>query len=81
MCRFFASEVARQCTEDDAEEVLDKERLNFCEWYKPSATAFDPQRGAAGSRAKDELAALFGESDAVEPSDNAAMRDAEDLFK
>lgn len=43
MCSFFDPNVPKQCREDDAEEVSDKEKLNFCEWFKPSATAFDEE--------------------------------------
>ncbi len=50
MCRYFDARVPRQCREDGAEEVREKERLNFCDWFKPSATAFD----VAGRNAADE---------------------------
>jgi hypothetical protein len=81
MCQFFNPDVPRKCTEDDAEEVIEKARLNFCEWYKPSATAFDPQRATTESRAHGELASLFGDGKAAEPEDDAALQDVEDLFK
>ena len=81
MCEFFDPEVPKQCTEDDAEEVFEKERLNFCEWYKPSMSAFDPQLAVEESLAKSELASLFGDQGAANPGDNALLRDAEDLFK
>jgi hypothetical protein len=35
MCEFFDPNVPKQCKEDDAEEVFEKERLNFCDWFKP----------------------------------------------
>lgn len=41
MCIYFDSNVPRQCREDGAEEVREKDRLNFCDWYKPSDAAFD----------------------------------------
>ena len=44
MCVHFDASVPKQCREDDAEEVLDKEKLNFCDWFKASADAFDPAR-------------------------------------
>ena len=81
MCEFFDPDVPKQCCEDDAEEVFEKERLNFCEWFKPSSNAFDPQRAAEDSRARDELAALFGEEEAEKPDDDALRKEAEDLFK
>lgn len=44
MCQFFDASVPRQCQEDGAEDVREKERLNFCDWYKPSDSAFDASR-------------------------------------
>lgn len=81
MCEFFAPDVPRQCTEDDAEEVLDKEKLNFCDWFKPGSAVFDANRAAEEARARNELASLFGEGEAEKPADDVALRDAEDLFK
>jgi hypothetical protein len=81
MCEYFAPEVPKQCTEDDAEEVFEKQRANFCEWYKPSASAFDPAEAAAETRAHGELASLFGEEEFVQPDDGELLGDAEDLFK
>jgi hypothetical protein len=44
MCIYFDARVPRQCREDGAEEVRDKDRLNFCDWFKPSDVAFDAER-------------------------------------
>ena len=60
MCSHFDRNVPRQCREDGAEDVTDKERPNFCDWFKPSAQAFDPERKAEADKAQDALAALFG---------------------
>jgi hypothetical protein len=81
MCRFFDAGVPRKCTEDDAEEVIEKERVNFCEWFKPAVLTFDPSQAAEESRAHNELAALFGDGDEVGPDENSAVQDAKDLFK
>ena len=81
MCRFYDPHVPKQCTEDDAEEVKEKERPNFCDWFKPDAGVFDPARAATESRARGELAALFGDEEGHEPGDDALLHKAEDLFK
>jgi hypothetical protein len=60
MCVYFDSAVPRQCREDGAEDVTDKEGPNFCDWFKPSEGAFDPNRKSEADAAKDALAALFG---------------------
>ena len=80
MCVHFDAAVARQCREDDAEEVFDKEKANFCDWYVPSPDAFDGADHGKEGQARTELAALFGEGpDGNEDGDNPAQA-AEDLF-
>ena len=44
MCVYFDPRVPRQCREDGAEEVGEKSRLNFCDWFKPSDSAFDAEQ-------------------------------------
>lgn len=61
MCVHFDKSVPRQCREDGAEDVTDKDRPNFCDWFKPSDTAFDRSANAKADAAKDALAALFGD--------------------
>ena len=64
MCVHFDPSVPRQCREDGAEDVTEKERPNFCDWFKPSATAYNADRKSEADAAKDALAALFGGDDA-----------------
>lgn len=61
MCISFDSNVPRKCREDGAEDVTEKERPNFCDWFKPSDKAFDPMRKSDADAANDALAALFGD--------------------
>ena len=61
MCVFFDANVPRQCREDGAEEVKEKDRLNFCDWFKPSETAFDPDRKSEEAQARAALEDLFGD--------------------
>lgn len=61
MCRYFDKSVPRQCREDGAEDVTDKDRPNFCDWFKPSDTAFNQTAKSESDAAKDALAALFGD--------------------
>jgi len=59
MCKYFDSRVPRQCREDGAEDVTEKDRLNFCDWYVPSEAAFDAGRKSDEEQAKSALDALF----------------------
>ena len=61
MCRFFDVNVVRQCREDGAEDVSDKDRPNFCDWFKPSPDAFNADRKSEADAAKAALDALFGD--------------------
>lgn len=81
MCVFFNADVPRQCREDDAEEVYEKEKVNFCEWFKPSSSAFDPARAGLATKAKSELASLFGEESENTIDSDPLPDQAEDLFK
>lgn len=60
MCSHYLPSVPAACTEEDAEEIHEKTRANFCEFYAVSAQAFDGAERAADVRARDQLAALFG---------------------
>jgi len=68
--------VAEACTEDDAEEVKEKERLNFCDYFSPDENAYDPAQGQVASQAQEDLAALFGDS--VDGDDAIASGDTDD---
>lgn len=81
MCEFYDQAVPGQCTEDGAEEVFEKEKLNFCEWFKPGYDVFDPARAREEAEAKDALAALFGDSEASESGRGKPLSEADKLFK
>ena len=60
LCEFYSLSVAKHCRETIAEEVKDKERANFCDYFKPRPGAYSAKDLDAGSKAKAELDALFG---------------------
>lgn len=59
-CEWYSTSVAKQCREPIAEEVKDKERANFCDYFKPRENAYSPQSTDAAAKAQAELEALFG---------------------
>ena len=59
MCTYFDPHVPRQCGEDGAEDVGEKDRLNFCDWFKPSDTAFDEDRKSVEDDARSTAEDLF----------------------
>lgn len=74
MCRHYAPGKARQCMEPMAEEVKDKTRANFCDWFQPGRPAAAPAANRAG------LDALFGGDGAPAAGDDP-RRALDDLFK
>ena len=60
MCLSWDRARPKQCREEDAEEVRDKERANFCDWFKPRPGAFDAAGAAAETAAKSLADSLFG---------------------
>jgi hypothetical protein len=59
MCTNFDAAVTRQCREDGADDVTEKDRLNFCDWFIASESAFDAKRKDEENQAKSALDALF----------------------
>jgi len=62
MCVNYAPRLPTGCAEQDAEEVRIKDRANFCDWYRPSASAYTGAESAEERRAREQLAAMFGEA-------------------
>jgi hypothetical protein len=59
MCQRYAPSKPKGCIEDDAPEVRDKKAANFCDYFKPSARAYDPSEQTAEQASKTALDALF----------------------
>ncbi|MDH3687994.1 MAG: hypothetical protein OEU36_00735 [Gammaproteobacteria bacterium] len=60
MCQSYEPRVSGGCVEDNIEEVSDKERANFCDYFKPSAEAYVAPDDSKSRAASVELDALFG---------------------
>ena len=85
LCEWYSLSVAKHCRETVAEEVKDKERANFCDYFKPREDAYSATSTDASTKAQAELDALFGgakKSDApAEPSAaDKARAELEALF-
>ena len=64
--------------------MRDKDRANFCDYFKPAGGRHDPSLQAASDQAQTQLDALFGEQgEAPETKSPGAddLKAAEDLFK
>ena len=84
MCVHYDPAVTRQCREDDAEEVKEKERPNFCDYFRPSVDAFQSAAIDAETKARRQLDNLFGSGDdAADAGSNPddPLADAGALFR
>ena len=79
MCVHFAPGIPKQCAEQDAEEVKEKERPNFCDYFKPSPKSYKGADAKTQS-AKSKLDSLFGGAAATEDHAGAARGKLDDLF-
>jgi hypothetical protein len=79
-CEYYDPRVPRQCREDGAEDVTEKSRVNFCDWFRPGLDVFDGREKAAEDRAKEALEALFGDASSA-ADDKRSNSDLDDLFK
>lgn len=79
MCRHYAPARAKQCMEPMAEEVKDKTRANFCDWFQVGQV--QPEKAVA-SDARGALDDLFEDGGAsAAPNDPTSARKAlDDLF-
>lgn len=85
MCVHYAPSAPDACKEDDAIEVQEKTRANFCDYFKPDPDAFEGSELKAEIKARSQLDALFGDESADAKTQDAAddplRQQAEDLFK
>jgi len=82
MCEFYAPGRPDDCAEDDALEVTEKTRANFCDYFKPTANAYAPGEMEAEQAARSRLEELFGSvADPADDTEDGATSRAEDLFR
>lgn len=80
LCHFYNPNLTRQCDEERAEEVRDRESANFCDWFKPRTEAHQTRGGEKTQAAKTQLDNLFGGTlDSGDKAENARAK-LGDLF-
>lgn len=91
LCQEYNVNISGACEEDRAEEVRDKERANFCDYFSPNPQAYSPDDLSKQAAAEAELAGLFGDGETTSeiqrqidtktlPPDEAARSALDDLF-
>ena len=81
LCEWYSLAVATHCREPIAEEVKDKERANFCDYFKPRPGAYSKADVSASNQARAGLDALFGGAKDAAPEPTAADRAKAELDK
>jgi hypothetical protein len=85
LCEWYSVTVAKHCREPIAEEVKDKQRANFCDYFKPRPGAYSKADVSASDQARSDLDALFGsgaKNATSEPSAaDRARAELDKLFK
>ncbi len=56
-CDWYDPAYNNSCRENQADRVVDKEKSNFCDYFKPSFRSFSPR--SSGDQAKAAAEALF----------------------
>ena len=62
LCGFYDPNVSKDCREPVADEVADKERSNFCDYFRPAAGGAEAPGGDEAAAARARLDAAFGKA-------------------
>lgn len=72
MCEFYDPQVSDSCREPIADSINDKERANFCGYFKAKPFAYQPANIQAQATAQTQLNALFGEGDIADQKNTSS---------
>ena len=70
-CKNYEPSISDACKEDRADFVLDKDRANFCDYFKVNPRAYKKQDNSKARKERAKLAELFGE---ILPEENAKSK-------
>jgi hypothetical protein len=82
-CDFYAARIANACREERAESVHDKEKANFCDYFKPKKNPYNATASGKTEAARSHAEALFsggGEAAAADDPTQAAREELKRLF-
>ena len=83
MCEFYDTRVAMSCREPVADQVLNKERANFCAYFAVRPDAYRGRGDTASLTVRAQLDALFGADpgEATENNTKAVSRSEADIAR
>jgi len=83
MCKEYDPALSDACREDRADYVLEKDKANFCDFFKPRPGAYQQKDDSQALEARARLAELFGEEkpDAEAEQESKAESEADRALK
>src|SRR5882672_1140499 len=83
MCVDYDTSVAKSCREPIAEEVKEKERANFCDYFQPRPHAYRPRDETQARKSRSALDSLFGNQPGggAESTADSSRARLDELFK
>ena len=86
LCEFYDLRVAIKCREPVADEVKDKERANFCDYFQPCPGAYVAPDSLPAQHARNQLDALFDHeegqgSNRETPAEGPVRSQLDNIFK
>jgi hypothetical protein len=81
-CKNFDPSVSDGCREDKADFILDKDKANFCDYFKANPKAYKKLDKKEARAARAKLAELFGEefSNEIGPTASTAQSESDDAL-
>lgn len=79
-CKHYDPSISDACREDRAEYVLDKDKANFCDFFRVNPKAWRGNDNSEAAAARAKLAELFGDdpiNDTGNASDAGPLNDAD----
>ena len=80
-CKSFDPSVSDGCREDQADFILDKDKANFCDYFKENPKAYKKLDKKEARAARAKLAELFGEEFSDEIGSTAQSESDDALAK
>ena len=88
MCNFYDTKVAKSCRETTADEVSNKERANFCDYFSLQTNAYKAIDRSAETKAEADLEQLFGlpisnskqRKNGIQTKQESTLNPLDDLF-
>jgi len=72
LCTEYDAAVSDACREGRADFVLDKDKANFCDFFKPHPDAYQKKDASQETEARARLAELFGDEQGAATGDAGA---------